>query len=347
MEPDKTDSGFAVSLKSNRLRIKLLGSMYDPEISYEQGVWYNLTFCREGSAVRVYFDGGLLAVYTIDADRDFGTADLSFGAYIDRVEKYQDSKMYFDDVQVYHTALTAEQIQAISLTDEFPFNPVAPSPKVQVNYTGGTVTNSGTDSTIIAGAYVMDAFKNATKFETTNKVIYMTGRGGDTKGAIATNHYRGAYTVVKNYDFGTDDFSISAWFHVPADAEVSTGSSTYLFGIDHPDTSSKFAVCLKPTELRVRLAGTSKFIRISYEKGTWYNLTLCREGTAIKVYFDGTLMGTYGVAENCDFGTADLAFGGYYGVSYAYKDANTYFDDIQVYSEALTQKQIQEILVGK
>ncbi len=342
-EPDRTDSGFAVSLKADRLRIKLLGTMYDPEISYEQGAWYNITLCREGNAVKVYFDGELLATYKIDTFSNFGTVDLSFGGYINRAEKYQDNKMYFDNVQVYDTALAAEQIRAISLTDSIAADNVGISPKVYIDFAGGTAENSGTDRTVTAGAYVMDAMKNATKFEPAADVSYTTGIDGDENGALITNHYKGPYTVVKDYVLGTDDFTISSWFNVPKDAEVSTGSSTYVMGIDHPDTKTKFAVSLKSRELRFRLEGATKSIPISYEKDTWYNLTICREGTNMKIYFDGSLVGTYTVSENCDFGTSDIAFGAYYGVSYAYKNANMYYDEIKIYGASLTQEQISLI----
>ncbi len=186
----------------------------------------------------------------------------------------------------------------------------------------------------------MNAPKNATSFEATSEVAYTTGIGQDANGAIITNHNKGPYTVVKDYAFGTDDFTISSWFNVPDDAEVSTGSGTYLFGIDHPDTKTKFAVSLKSGELRFRLEGVTKFISVTYERGSWYNLTLCRKGTNMKIYFDGSLVGTYTVSEGCDLGTSDIAFGAYYGVSYAYQDANMYYDEIKIYKEALSEETI-------
>ncbi len=347
--PD-TKTGFAVNLKKNdkgetELRVRVANSSKFIPVSYENDKWYNLTVQREGSAFKVYLNGVLLGTYDIDTSCDYGTKDLAFGAYYGVSWAYKDANTYYDDIQIYSSVLTADQIQTMANSEGVPMVETALNPKVRVNYTGGAVTNSGTDTGIVVGTYVMDSLKNATKFETTSNVSYTNGRGYDANGAIITNHYKGAYTVVKDYVFGTNDFTISTWFKVPTGSEAASGAGTMLLGNDHPDTSTGFAISLKPAELRVKVAGkTQTGIAISYNKNTWYNLTVSREGSMFKVYLDGNLKGTYDIGADCNYGTRDIAFGAYHGVSWAYKDATTYFDDIEVYDQALTIEQLRELI---
>lgn len=348
--PD-TSRGFAVNLKRSdsgetELRVRVAnGSNFIP-VTYENDTWYNLTVQRDGASFKVYLDGTLLGTYDIGADCNFGTYDLAFGAYHGVTWAYKDANTYYDDIQIYSSVLTEDQIQAIADSEGIPETFIMPSPKVRVNYTGGAIANSGTDASITAGAYVMDAYKNATKFEVASNVSYGAGRDGAANGAIVTNHYSGAYTVVNDYAFGKNDFTISTWFKIPTGSDAADGAGTMLVGNDNPDTKTGFAISLKPAELRVRVSGATKSIPVSYSKDTWYNLTVIREGASLHVYFDGARAATYNIGATCNYGTKDIAFGAYYGVSWAYKNANTYFDDIEVYGEALTKQQVKKIVTG-
>lgn len=349
--PD-TESGFAVNLKLNdnnetELRVRVAnGSKFIP-VSYENDTWYNLTVQRDGASLKVYLDGALLGTYNIGAECNYQTRDLAFGAYHGVSWAYKDANIYYDDIQIYGSVLPVDQIQTIADSQSAPMASTLPNPKVKVNYAGGAIVNSGTDTSITAGAYVMDKYKSATKFEATNTVSYGPGRDGAANGAIQTNHYKGAYTVVKSYPFARNNFTVSTWFKMPTGAEAADGAGTMLVGNDHPDTKTGFAISLKAKELRVKVLNNSaKSIPISYSKDVWYNLTVVREGAALKVYFDGTLVGNYDVKTTGDFKTKDLAFGAYWGPTWAYKDANMYFDDIEVYGEALTATHIKELVTG-
>jgi hypothetical protein len=118
---------------------------------------------------------------------------------------------------------------------------------------------------------------------------------------------------VKDYAFGTNDFTISTWYNVPEGESVSDGAGTYLFGNCQPDEKGiGFALCLKKDQIRFRLNGGNQTPKITYTTGTWNNIVLSREGDTLKLYFNGTILGAYDLPEGCDFGTKDLAFGGYY-----------------------------------
>lgn len=219
---------------------------------------------------------------------------------------------------------------------------------VHVNYTGGKFNYATSDVDATVGAYAPNASGKFTAFVSTNDVTYTTGIEGDAYGAISTQHTTGAYTVVDKYNFGTKDFTISTWFNIPTTTQdASSGAGTYLFGNAQPDAGSSekgFSICLKPAEVRFRVNGTNQSAEaISYAKGTWNNVTLKREGTSLKLYFNGELVSTATIAADCDFGTKDLAFGGYYNNSNNYNANLMFFDEIQVYNKALSISKIEEL----
>lgn len=341
--PD-TGNGFSLCLKSvsgaYKIRVRATTDSATnaskdypvPNVAVENNVWHNVTAARVGSVINIYFDGQLVGEHTVN-NYNFGTKDLAFGAY-HGFTNYFDMETHFDDIEVYGEGLSASQIQEKIMGKE--------PAKVRVTFDNGTVTNSGTDTSITAGAFVMDALTNATKFEATNSVSYTTGRGGDANGAINTNHRTGPYTVVENYNFGTGDFTVSTWFNVADISTLGNNSGCYLFGTVHPDSGKGFSACIKKNasgkyEIRVRAAlQSSQFFEIpDVASNTWYNLTITRVGTTLNVYFDGSSVGTYTVNEY-DFGTNNLAFGAYYEFGNTYNNANTYFDDVEVYATALT-----------
>lgn len=224
-----------------------------------------------------------------------------------------------------------------------------PTPDVYINYTGGKLNYATSDVAATVGTYGPNAQGKFTAFVEKNDITYTTGIEGDANGAISMQHTKGAYTVVDKYSFGTNDFTISTWFNIPTTStqDSSSGAGTYLFGNSQPDeptTGSGFSVCLKPKEIRFRVNGVNqKAEGISYDKGTWNNVVLCRKGSSLKLYFNGELISASTISATYDFGTKDLAFGGYYNNSNNYHSNLMFFDEIQVYESALSASKIEEI----
>ena len=332
-QPDASE-GFAVSMKSGNIRLRLNGTTYQPAVTYEKGTWNNVALSRIDNTVKIYFNDTLLKTYSIDDNFDFGTKQLAFGGYYGSSNNYHGNIMLFDDM-----AVTIEGFNTILTSTKGTIKPEA-----EVTYTGGTIANTGTDSTLTVGAYSINS--GSTDFAKTSSVSYTTGVEGDENGAISMTHKSGAYTVVEDYPFGADDFTISTWFNVPLDAsqKLSTGDGTYLFGTDSPDGNGTtgFSVCLKDGQLRLKVKATSEIVTMAFEKNTWYNLVLRRAGSVMEVYLNGTLVPTTLTATDCDFGTKDLAFGGYYGYLNSSGGVKSYhsnkmcYDNIQVYNEALS-----------
>lgn len=344
--PD-TKTGFAVCIKYNKeyqLRIKVgsnSASFYNIS-DFESNTWYHLAACRDGSDLRWYLNGTLILTVS-DVTTDYEKQDISFGAAKNwATSKYGDFDVYFDNVEIYGSAVATKYFKE-------EYNSTAIAPRVIINYTDRTVANSGIDTDIAVGTYKMDATSKATMFVTEPAVPYTMGAAYDKGGAISTNHYDGAYTVVRDYVFGTNNFTVSAWVKIPENEELATGSGTYLFGNDNADTADGFALSFmnenNASKLRLRLCGTTSKMEITYEKGEWYHVAVTREGATVKVYFDGAVVGTYSdtITADYDFGTDDLSFGAYHGVSWAHKDANTHFDEIKVYNGVLSADEIATV----
>ncbi len=312
---------------------------------FEYDRWYHLAAVRDGETVRWYLDGVYTGKEHTSVATNYATADFAIGTQTGNYT-FQNGNMYFDDVRIYNSAVATKYIKEIY--DK------AHAPQVHIDYTDSTVVNTGTDIDAVVGTYKMKEVKGVddNMFVTEPAVPFTMGAAYDKGGAISTNHYDGTYTLVRDYVFGTDDFTVSAWIKIPEGADVSPGSGTYLFGNDHVDTTDGFALCLKPNQFRVKLAGrmmntadvSEDAPTISIVKEQWYHVALTREGADVKVYFDGVLQGTVSdaIVADFDFGTADLSFGGCPN-PYTFKDANTHFDEIKVYQGALTADEIAAV----
>ena len=339
-QPDETGTGFAVCLKSNAIRFRVNGSNAMPSITYAKGTWNNMVLCREGNALKLYFNGTLVNTTTLSDNFDFGTKDLAFGGYHSNKNNYHGNTMYYDNILVYSQALTTEYIKENIVDGTSRMD----SPILNVTYTGGKITNDGTNTALKVGTFGPNVEGKFTSFVAKDGT-YVNGMGGDANGALSMQHTKGAYTVVEDYNFGTNDFTISTWFNVPTSTQdVSGGSGTYLFGNSQPDeTGSGFSVCLKKNAVRFRVNGSNAMSSITYAKGTWNHMVLCREGDALKLYFNGVLVNTTTLSEDYSFGTKDLAFGGYYGNKSNYHGNVMYYDNVQMYSEAITAEQVNNL----
>lgn len=341
-----TDStGFRVGIKDGQLVYKVLSNNgSSSSISIEKDHWYNVAVRRKGTSFEIYFDGALKKTYTIDASADFGTTDLAFGAYLKTSFAYHNSALSYDNVQVYKGALEQEKIKAIAKS-------YAMVPEVLVNYDGGQVANNGAYSNIKVSSSILNATKSSTGFETyLNNTTFVRGIDGDVEGAISTNHKNGPYTVVEDYNFGADNFTISAWFKKPSGADLQNGPNTYLFGTKAPyKTDAGFAITMKKdtndnNKYKIAFYDSNNactFTEVDFTFNEWHNLILRRSGTTVTAYFNGVEIGTSTVAADFSFGKADLAFGAYYGWEYSFIDNTIYFDDVAVYGGALSDKELK------
>lgn len=226
---------------------------------------------------------------------------------------------------------------------------------VKVTYANGTVTNSGTGSDIVIDTVVRNAEKNATAFEHTDNNTFVKGLNGDANGALQTNNSKGSYLLIKDYNLGTSDFTISAWVYVADMSKLSGGGGSQLWGtcmVDaKPITGMMFGI-RNNGKIVYKLnghSGPAKSVDTSSTalKG-WHKYTIARSGNKVMIYFDGQLKKTETIAAaNLDFGTQTICFGAYINETWAYQNYNIAYDNVAIYDYALTANQIAALTAGK
>lgn len=226
---------------------------------------------------------------------------------------------------------------------------------VKVTYANGTVVNSGTGSDIVIDTVVRNAEKNATAFEHTDNNTFVKGLNGDANGALQTNNSKGSYLLIKDYNLGTNDFTISAWVYVAEMSKLSGGGGSQLWGtcmVDaKPITGMMFGI-RNNGKIVYKLnghSGPAKSVDTSSTalKG-WHKYTIARSGNKVMIYFDGQLKKTETIAAaNLDFGTQTICFGAYINETWAYQNYNIAYDNVAIYDYALTANQIAALTAGK
>lgn len=226
---------------------------------------------------------------------------------------------------------------------------------VKVTYANGTVANSGTGSDIVIDTVVRNAEKNATAFEHTDNNTFVKGLNGDANGALQTNNSKGSYLLIKDYNLGTNDFTISAWVYVADMSKLSGGGGSQLWGtcmVDaKPITGMMFGI-RNNGKIVYKLNGHSGPAKSADTSSTalkgWHKYTMTRSGNKVMIYFDGQLKKTETIAAaNLDFGTQTICFGAYINETWAYQNYNIAYDNVAIYDYALTANQIAALTAGK
>ena len=233
---------------------------------------------------------------------------------------------------------------------------------VKVTYANGTVVNSGTGSDIVIDTVTRNTDangKNATAFEHTDNNTFVKGLNGDANGALQTNNSKGSYLLIKDYNLGTNDFTISAWVYVADMSKLSGGGSSQLWGTCSMDAKiSGLVLGIRNNgKIAYKLNGHASQADKGYAKLVdtsstalkgWHKYTIARSGNKVMIYFDGQLKKTETIAAaNLDFGTQTICFGAYINETWAYQNYNMAYDNVAIYDYALTANQIAALTAGK
>uniref|UniRef100_UPI004025A31F Ig-like domain-containing protein n=1 Tax=Candidatus Fimenecus sp. TaxID=3022888 RepID=UPI004025A31F len=233
---------------------------------------------------------------------------------------------------------------------------------VKVTYANGTVVNSGTGSDIVIDTVTRNTDskgKNATAFEHTDNNTFVKGLNGDANGALQTNNSTGSYLLVKDYNLGTNDFTISAWVYVADMSKLSGGGGSQLWGTCSMDAKiSGLVLGIRNNgKIAYKLNGHASQADKGYAKLVdtsstalkgWHKYTMTRSGNKVMIYFDGQLKKTETIAAaNLDFGTQTICFGAYINETWAYQNYNIAYDNVAIYDYALTANQIAALTAGK
>lgn len=232
---------------------------------------------------------------------------------------------------------------------------------VKVTYANGTVVNSGTGSDIVIDTVVRNAEKNATAFEHTDNNTFVKGLNGDANGALQTNNSKGSYLLVKDYNLGTNDFTISTWVYVADYKKLSSGNGSMVFGTCKADANpvDGLLMCIRRNNKTASSATAGKItFKSNGDKGNtflsdtnlngWHKYTMVRKGNTISVYLDGACLKTSTIVDkNLDFGTQNICFGAYINEDWAYENCNIAYDNVAIYDYALTANQIAALTAKK
>ena len=238
---------------------------------------------------------------------------------------------------------------------------------VKVTYANGTVTNSGTNSAIEVDTVIREKLNEGGSAKTdtfthTDTNTFVNGLNGDANGALQTNNEKGSYLLIKGYNLGTNDFTISTWLYIDDYKKLSNNNGkSQIFGMSNPDNNPIKGITLSikrnNSDASKATAGQllyktpsdtgNKVINTKLNCNGWHKYTVTREGTSVKIYFDSTLLATTPIAENADLGANDICFGAYIDWQYSYNNGNLVYDNVAIYDYALTANQIAALTAGK
>ncbi len=238
---------------------------------------------------------------------------------------------------------------------------------VKVNYTDGKATNSGTNTAIEVDTVIREKLNESSTGKTdtfthTDKNTFVNGIDGDANGALKTNNESGSYLLIKGYELGTKDFTISTWVYIDDYKKLSKDKGkTQIFGMSNPDADpiSGITLAIKRNNSDATKATAGQLlyktpankynqdIKTNLDCNGWHKYTVTREGTSVKIYFDDTLLATTTIAENADLGTNDICFGAYIDWAYSYNNASLVYDNVSIYDYALTEDQIKVLTANK
>lgn len=238
---------------------------------------------------------------------------------------------------------------------------------VKVTYANGTVVNSGTNSAIEVDTVIREKLNESGSAKTdtfthTDTNTFVNGLNGDANGALKTNNENGSYLLIKGYNLGTNDFTISTWVYVDDYKKLSKDNGkSQIFGMSNPDNNPIKGITLSikrnNSDASKATAGQllyktpsvtgNQVIKTNLNCNGWHKYTVTREGTSVKIYFDSTLLATTPIAENADLGANDICFGAYIDWQYSYNNASLVYDNVAIYDYALTANQIAALTAKK
>ena len=141
-------------------------------------------------------------------------------------------------------------------------------------------------------------------------------------------------------DFGTGDFSVSAWVKFSYIAQGSNYNAIYTNG-GQVDSADTFAIMsLNPNKIAVLVNGTGAVSTTTFNEGEWVHIVVTRNSGTISLYINGnktpedtdTNSNTVTSSQNPRIGW-DSNIGRYY---------NDLIDDVQVYDRYLTPEEVEQ-----
>jgi len=243
--------------------------------------WYHVVAIRRGTNIELYLDGALVADEKDAVADDFNvdnTSPLAIG-----IAKYWGTSRGFqgdiDDVAVWGEALSVEEVsQLSSYGPDLQNNALLAYFDFQNEAVVDDITGNGHDGTVfgsLGGAYGVERANN--------------GLAVDGSGYL----YDAARTPA--FNFGTEDFSLSAWFRLDpngtADRTILSKNLAGQYGGAYPG----YRLSYDYGRLSFRLFDGSDAALLRDTKALttnrWYHVVAIRRGANMELYLDGDIVG--------------------------------------------------------
>lgn len=312
----------------------------------QAGVWSHVAVTRDvdTDTYKLYVDGVLKATETYTSDPTGGSVTrLTIGANFNS-SNFTNPHLFYegqlDEVRIYATTLTQEQVQAwmyreVEVTHPTVANLVG---YWQFNETGGS---TAFDSSVDGNHGTLTNMDAGTRAPSMSETVF----GGALEFDGVDDRVKLAETALH----GLDSFSVSFAFKT-----LDTRALHHFFSAAKQgdvDDANEFLVLLKNGSLKLFLQGDPhETSTIAMHDGNWHRLTVTRSGSTVRSYIDGVLADTWSGAPTGAVsvdanglwlgGDQDSVGGGWS----AAQQFHGILDDVQIWNTALDQATIQEWL---
>ncbi len=332
----------------------------------EEGVWQYVSIVYGEENISLYVDGELIS------DKPFGNGNatdmtamfnllfetemvysIRLGSWLCSWWNYGDFEGMIDDVTVYNTALSADDISSLYSGSKIEQTEFEKAPTVEELYT----------SVYTEPVYVMD-FEDASDVQLELADIMDTERGKSIKiGGVGEGTNGTSYGLVETDLFETTDFSkgmtVSIW--VKADDSTSLKGNAPLYSFDIANQG--YIAAVASLESAINTTGNEE---VGYEicfndpgnvggsvpavkAGEWQNVTVVYAPDSMGIYLNGELVnrptmngaGFAALIEQLQY-IYSIRFGSWLCTWWQQGDFEGYLDDFVIYNRALNPLEVKE-----
>ncbi len=321
-------SNYEWSLGSNGTQLQALvwnsaGSIIGSAVAsstFTATTWQHvaMTIDTSSNTVNLYKNGALISTAAISGTYTNGTAAVRFGERADAANDY-DGKL--DDVRIYNRTLTTGELKSIYN------NAPGPIGHWRMDENAGTTVADASGyghAATITDSGITGGWENGQFGSTYNM------RGNDDTDVI---------DIATDLDLGTRN-TISYWVNF-YDLGGSGGANDAAIGTNSSASGDGYMSYMDGTNLYSRQAtGSGVSVTAAFTNGTWYHISVVRDGTSVTFYRDGVQLGatqtlgadnpfTFKAITNFDNGTQGFPLEGK-------------IDDFRIYNYARTAQQVVE-----
>lgn len=327
-----SNSGYAIGVFSSGELFILQETLNSFSVigAINAGKWYHVAFVYDTTAntISFYRDGNLNKTNVFTTDPTNNATAFSLGQRGDNAGYYDG---LIKDAAIWNVVLTPLQIKSLALgvdmsTEAYRPGDISTAPNAwwKLNEISDGSATSRTDS---AGSHTL------------TDVNTVTTSGGYIEGAGArftsanSEHLIAGDSV--DWDFGTDDFSITSWIkHASTGAQIIIDRGNEAdFWLESGDTAGG--------QLNARVAGTFKSVAwTARTSGVWYHIAFVRTSGSVQLYVDGVTLGSSSSMANSVSSTNQVVVGGRTGVGHF----NGNLEDVAIWNGyALTATEVKDL----